>query len=77
MKRTLSVLVFMLVFVTANINATVNVVRLSAEEVTMKAEAKNLPSEFQGINVEPFLKLTPAEYKNITGHKGGTGTAEA
>ncbi|MBL7830032.1 MAG: TM2 domain-containing protein [Saprospiraceae bacterium] len=37
----------------------------------MKAEAKNLPSEFQGINVEQFLKLTPAEYKNITGHKLG------
>lgn len=55
MKRILSLMAFMLFFVTANMHATVNVVRLTPEEITLKSEKANLPSEFQNFDLDHFL----------------------
>lgn len=71
MKRILSLMVFMLFFVSANMHATVNVVRLTPEELSLRTEKKNLPNEFQSFDLDHFLKMTPADYQKLTGKKLG------
>lgn len=71
MKKTLLLAVVALFLGTQTSFAVVNLANVPVSTFSSNADVKALPADVASMNLEKFMSLTPAKYKEMTGEKLG------